>query len=131
MRLVLLVDDLYFRVRLADLAERLGIEVCGPDALPEDDRPVLAVVDLAGPADRWARAVEELKGRLGPRLTVLGFGPHRDVGLFRQARAAGFDHVWARSKLVTDLPAFLERLLKGAPADAHLGDDPAGPDGDL
>ncbi|MER3397168.1 MAG: hypothetical protein C4315_08265 [Chloroflexota bacterium] len=130
MRLVLLVDDLYFRVRLADLAERLGIEVCDPDAVP-DDRPVLAVVDLAGPSGRWARAVKELKARLGPKLTVLGFGPHRDVSLFRQARTAGFDHVWARSKLVTDLPAFLEKLLREAPADADLRDDPSGPDGNF
>jgi hypothetical protein len=131
LRLVLLVDDLYFRVRLTDLAERLGLEVCGPEAVSDDGRPVLVLVDLAGPKARWAQAVKALKARLGPRVTVLGFGPHRDVGLFRAAWAAGFDHVWARSKLVTDLPAFLEKLVKEAPADADIGDDPSGPDGNL
>ncbi len=131
MRLVLLVDDLYFRVRLTDLAERLGLEVCDPNGVPDDGRPVLAVVDLAGPSARWAEAVKTLKARLESRVTVLGFGPHRDVGLFRAARAAGFDQVWARSKLVADLPAFLEKLLKEASADAGIGDDPSGPDGNL
>jgi hypothetical protein len=131
-RLVLFVDDLYFRVRLTDLAERLGLEVSDPAAIPDDGGPVLAVVDLAGKAELWSRAVADLKARLGPRLTVLGFGPHRDVGLFQQARATGFDHVWAKSKLVSDLPDFLNRLAKRRdPADANFRDDPSGPDGDL
>jgi len=131
LRLVLFVDDLYFRVRLVDLAERLGLEVSDPAAIADDGGPVLAVVDLAGRAEAWSRAVADLKARLGLRLTVLGFGPHRDVGLFRQARAAGFDHVWAKSRLVSDLPDFLNRLAGRRDADADFRDDPSGPDGDL
>ncbi len=131
MRLVPLVNDLYFRVRLTDLADRLGLQVCDPGAVPDDGEPVVAVVDLAR-WDGWAEAVADLKARFGPRLTVLAFGPHRDAGLLRQARAAGCDYVWAKSKLVTDLPEFLARFVERRNrADAGFRDDPPGPDSNL
>lgn len=131
MRLVLLVDDLYFRVRLTDLADRLGLRVCDPGAVADDGEAVVAVVDLAR-WDGWAGVVADLRARLGSRLTVLGFGPHRDVGLFRRARAGGCDYVWAKSKLVADLPEFLARFAERRNrADAGFGDDPPGPDGNL
>jgi hypothetical protein len=40
---------------------------------------------------------------LEPRVNVIGFGSHVDVGTLKAARAAGCDHVLPRSQFVADL----------------------------
>jgi hypothetical protein len=74
-----------------------------PDALPDDPFDLL-LVDWSGRADGWA---SRLGARRDARIVV--FGPHTDLEAHAAARAAGLGPMWARSKLVAELP----RLLAG------------------
>ncbi len=47
------------------------------------------------------------------RASVIGFYPHVDAALRREALRAGIEHVYARSRFMRELPAILEERLKG------------------
>ncbi len=74
--------------------------------------PVLGLIDLATPGD-WAAAIARCK--LLPHtahMPIIAFGSHVDVETLKAARKAGADHAWARSKLMEELVAVVDRYLQ-------------------
>lgn len=114
---VCLAADLFLATQLQDV-----IVAQGGDAVlmetPETfvdaiDRyfPVLALVDLQTPGD-WALAITRCKMRPQSRqIPLYAFGRHEDVVTLQAARAAGADHVWARSKLMAELGSVVQQHL--------------------
>jgi DNA-binding NarL/FixJ family response regulator len=109
-RVVALMDDLFFQMKLAETAKHLGVEVkvaTTADALMPllDSPPKLLIVDLNSRSQPIA-AIERLRAaKNGVR--VLGFLSHVQTDLAAQARAAGCDEVMARSAFTQNLAAIL------------------------
>lgn len=115
--IVCLVADLFFRTRLEDVIRTQGglpVMVETPHELVsavDQYFPALVLVDLATPGD-WAAAIARCKLRPDTgQIPVVAFGSHVDVDTLKSARHAGADHAWARSKMMADLPAVVERHL--------------------
>jgi uncharacterized protein len=115
--IVCLVADLFFATRLHDVIQARGgrpILVETPEALVDavdGHFPVLALVDLATPGD-WAMAIRRCKLRPHTSQTpIIAFGSHVDVETLKAARKAGADHAWARSKMMEELVAVVDRHL--------------------
>ena len=112
---VILEPDLFFSVRLEDVVRAAGGE---PVTIDEPDQfvtavartfPVLALLDLKTPGD-WETAVRQCKVKPHTRLVpIYAFGSHVDVETLQRARRAGADHAWARSKMMEELVAVVDR----------------------
>jgi CheY-like chemotaxis protein len=125
-RVIALVDDLFFRARIAETARLTGVEfesvASGNDLLeklrgasggatPQGSTPALILVDLnarAGPLD----ALRDLQAA-GNQIPVIAFLSHVQTELAEQARAAGCTEVMPRSKFTQNLAAILERAKAG------------------
>lgn len=112
-----LESNLFFALRLADAIRTQSgrpVIVETPAAFVDAmDRefPVLALVDLDAPGD-WAAAIARCKLRPHSRQTpIYAFGAHVNVEQLQAARAAGADYAWARSRMMAELPALVERHL--------------------
>ena len=109
-RVVALMDDLFFQMKLAETAKHLGVEVkvaTTADALMPllDSPPKLLIVDLNSRSQPIA-AIERLRAaKKGVR--VVGFLSHVQTDLAAQARAAGCDEVMPRSAFTQNLAAIL------------------------
>ena len=109
-RVVALMDDLFFQMKLAETAKHLGVEVkvaATADALLPllDPAPKLLIVDLNSRSQPIA-AIERLRAaKNGVR--VVGFLSHVQTELAAQARAAGCDEVMPRSAFTQNLAAIL------------------------
>lgn len=114
-RILAVVDDLFFVVKISDAAKRAGL-VCEfvktADAVLEKakaERPLMVIVDLnsrsVNAVDLIAklRAEEDLKG-----LSVIGFVSHVEGELKQRAQDAGA-MVLARSAFSTHLPQLMKR----------------------
>jgi len=112
---VIVEPDLFFSVRLEDVVRAAGGD---PYTVDEADQfveavartfPVLALLDLKTPGD-WEAAVRECKVKPHTRLVpIFAFGSHVDVETLQRARRAGADHAWARSKMMEELVAAVDR----------------------
>jgi DNA-binding NarL/FixJ family response regulator len=109
-RVVALMDDLFFQMKVAETAKQLGVELkvaTNADALMTllESTPKLVIVDLnsrSGPI----QAIERVRaGNNGVR--VVGFLSHVQTELAAQAQAAGCDDVMPRSKFTQNLAAIL------------------------
>ena len=106
MKVAAVVVDLMLYSRIESAARVAGsvlARVDDPSAIPPDAELVL--VDWSARDVSWAaplRAVREAGAR------VILFGPHTDLDAHAAARPAGLGPMWARSKLVADLPSLLE-----------------------
>jgi len=109
-RVVALMDDLFFQMKMAETAKQLGVELkvaANGDALMGllESATKLVVVDLnsrGGPI----QAIEKL--RLARKdLRVVGFLSHVQRELGAQAQAAGCDEVMPRSSFTQNLAAIL------------------------
>ena len=78
-RVLLLTQDLFFRSKLAAVAQAAGARVTRDEAACD-----LAVIELGTPRD--AARIRALMGRSVP---VLAFGSHVDAEVLRAAREAG------------------------------------------
>jgi DNA-binding NarL/FixJ family response regulator len=109
-RVVALMDDLFFQMKLAETAKHLGVEVkvaATADALLPllDSPPKLLIVDLNSRSQPIA-VIERLRAaKNGVR--VVGFLSHVQTDLAAQARAAGCDEVMPRSAFTQNLAAIL------------------------
>ena len=111
-RVVALMDDLFFQMKVAETAKQLGMElkVAGTaDSLMQlvemEPVPRLAIVDLNARGGAIA-AIERVRaGKSGIR--VVGFLSHVQTELAAQARAAGCDEVMPRSSFTQNLAAIL------------------------
>lgn len=114
---VILETDLFFSIRLQDVVRAQGgtpILVETPEAFVVNlDRyfPRLALLDLQTPGD-WATAIQRSKVRPHTRsIPIIAFGSHVEVDVLKRARQAGADHVWARSKMMSELANVVSRHL--------------------
>jgi CheY-like chemotaxis protein len=109
-RVVALMDDLFFQMKLAETAKHLGVEVkvaTNGDALMSLLEPVpkLLIVDLNARCQP-IQAIERVRaGKNG--LRVVAFLSHVQTELAAQARAAGCDEVMPRSSFTHNLATLL------------------------
>jgi hypothetical protein len=109
---VLVTRDLLLGSRIADAAERAGRELLridDPFGLPAASAVDLVLVDWAARREGWGERLSswcaEAPQMEGPRLVL--YGPHTDLEAHAAARAAGLGPMWARSKLVAELPTLV------------------------
>lgn len=112
-RVVALIDDLFFQMKLAETAKQLGLELkvaSNPEALLGllESQPKLVIVDLNARNHPLA-AIEKLR-QTNQQIRVIGFLSHVQQDLALQAQAAGCDEVLARSSFTQNLPALLSAV---------------------
>jgi len=109
-RIVALMDDLFFQMKLAETAKQLGLEVkvaANGDALMGlmESAPKLVIVDLNA-RSQPLQAIEKLR-QSRKDVRVVGFLSHLQKELATQAQAAGCDEVLPRSIFTQNLAAIL------------------------
>jgi DNA-binding NarL/FixJ family response regulator len=109
-RVVALMDDLFFQMKLAETAKQLGVEVkvaTNSEALMGlmASAPKLVIVDLNA-RSQPLQAIEKLR-QTRKDVRVVGFLSHVQTELAAQAQAAGCDEVLPRSSFTENLAAIL------------------------
>jgi DNA-binding NarL/FixJ family response regulator len=109
-RVVALMDDLFFQMKLAETAKQLGVEVkvaTNGEALMGllANEAKLVIVDLNARSQPLA-AIEKLR-QAHKDVRVVGFLSHVQRELAAQAQAAGCDEVLPRSSVTQNLAAIL------------------------
>ena len=108
------VEDLLFRSKISETAERVGVEAAFPrnpekllDALRASP-PDLLVVDLNSARFKPLELLRAVKSDAALRgVRTVGFLSHVQADLALAAREAGCDRVMARSAFVENLPRVL------------------------
>lgn len=111
-RVVALMDDLFFQMKVAETAKHLGVEfkvATNPDALQALLGPPtrLLIVDLNARSQPVA-TIERIRATQ-KELPVVAFLSHVQTELAAQARAAGCTDVMPRSAFTQNLAAILAR----------------------
>ena len=104
-RVAAVVADLMLFSRIEAAVTTAGASlrrVDSPRDLPDDEAFDLVLVDWSARQPEWANA---LRGSTASR--VILFGPHTDLEAHAAAREAGLGPMWARSKLVAELPSLV------------------------
>jgi len=109
-RVVALMDDLFFQMKLAETAKQLGVEVkvaANGEALMGlmESAPKLVIVDLNA-RSQPIQTIEKLR-QTRKDIRVVGFLSHVQRELAAQAQAAGCDEVLPRSTFTQNLAAIL------------------------
>jgi DNA-binding NarL/FixJ family response regulator len=109
-KVVALMDDLFFQMKLAETAKQLGVEVkvaANGDALMKllESGPKLVIVDLNA-RSHPIQTIERLR-LVWRDVRVVGFLSHVQTGLAAQAQAAGCDEVLPRSSFTQNLSTIL------------------------
>jgi CheY-like chemotaxis protein len=109
-RVIALMDDLFFQMKLAETAKQLGVEVkvaTNGEALMKlmESAPKLVIVDLNARSQPLL-AIEKLR-QVRKDIRVVGFLSHVQTELAAQAQAAGCDEVLPRSSFTQNLAAIL------------------------
>jgi CheY-like chemotaxis protein len=109
-RVVALMDDLFFQMKLAETAKQLGVEVkvaTNGDAFLGlmASEPKLVIVDLNA-RSQPLQAIEKLR-QTRKDVRVVGFLSHVQTELAAQAQAAGCNEVLPRSSFTQNLAAIL------------------------
>ena len=109
-RVVALMDDLFFQMKLAETAKQLGVEVkvaTNGEALMGlmESAPKLVIVDLNA-RNQPLQAIEKLR-QTRKDIRVVAFLSHVQTELAAQARAVGCDEVMPRSSFTRNLAAIL------------------------
>jgi len=110
-RVVALVDDLFFQMKLAETARQLGVEVKvagNGEALLGLLEPAskLVIVDLNS-RSQPLQAVAKVRQQAGKNVRVVAFLSHVQTQLAAEAQAAGCDEVLPRSSFSQNLAAIL------------------------
>ena len=111
-RVLGVLDDLLFTVKIADAAKRNGLQTqfvkTEIDALAAAaERPMLVILDLNANSVDPIGLIAKLK-ELG-KIPVIAFVSHVQGELKQRAHEAGADMVMARSAFSTNLPQILKR----------------------
>ena len=109
-RVVALMDDLFFQMKLAETAKQLGVELkvaTNGDALMGlmESNPKLVVVDLNA-GSHPIQTIEMLR-LVRKDVRVVGFLSHVQVDLAARAQKAGCDEVMPRSAFTQNLASIL------------------------
>ncbi|HEX5396694.1 MAG TPA: hypothetical protein VFX74_06330 [Candidatus Limnocylindria bacterium] len=110
MRVVALVGDLIIASRILEAARQAGAEVDRidhPSELPSNEVVDLLLVDWADRGPDWGQLLVTWRNARSSHPRVVLFGPHTDLAAHAAAREAGLGPMWARSKLVAQLPSLL------------------------
>lgn len=105
------ISDLMLFSRIEAAAAVSGAALMRADApvdLPTESPADLVLVDWSARAPGWADALHAWRTS-APSARMILFGPHTDLQAHAAARDAGLGPMWARSKLVADLPDLLRR----------------------
>jgi hypothetical protein len=109
MRVAAVITDLMTYSRIEAAAAAAGgsaVRVDSPAQLPRATELDLVVVDWADRQDGWAESLAAWHSTEAAARLIL-FGPHVDLDAHADAKAAGLGPMWARSRLVRELPALL------------------------
>ena len=109
-RVVALMEDLFFQMKLVETAKQLGVEVkvaTNGEALLGlmESAPKLVIVDLNSHSQPL-QAIAKLRQTRGD-IRVVGFLSHVQRELAEQAQAAGCNEVLPRSSFTQNLAAIL------------------------
>lgn len=108
MRVAAVIGDLMLYSRIDAAATAAGaslLRVNDPGELPVDEPFDLILVDWSLREDSWSYALRS-RADVGSRVVL--FGRHADLEAHAASRAAGLGPMWARSKLVAELPDLLD-----------------------
>lgn len=114
-KILAVVDDLMFTVKINDLAKRAGLTAefvkSEVDAvLKAKEQPALIILDLNGHSVDPLPLILKLKGDEETRaISLIGYVSHVQGELKQAAQEAGCDMVLARSAFSTNLPMILKR----------------------
>jgi CheY-like chemotaxis protein len=114
--IVAAVEDLFFVVKINDLAKRSGFQIefiKGQDAIVDRvaaEPPALLIVDLNNAGIEAVDLIARVKAMPEAKSTsVIGFVSHIEAELKQRAQEAGANMVLARSAFSTNLPQILKR----------------------
>ena len=116
-RVLALVPDLLTAMRIESGVQRLGgffDSRDDPDSFLREiatGKPELALVDLSYPSLDLNESVSVC---LRAGVPLIAFGPHVDTVRLRQAREAGVDFGFPRSRLMGDVAGTMREVLAGA-----------------
>ncbi len=114
-KILAVVDDLFFTVKIADAAKRTGLEVSfvksEKDAIEKaKEKPLLIIMDLNSSAVAPIKLISKLKGTAElKQISLIGFLSHVQGELKQKAHEAGADMVMARSAFSQNLQQILKR----------------------
>jgi PleD family two-component response regulator len=114
-RVLAVVSDLFFSVKLTDAAKRSGLALefvkDSNEVLDKaKSKPSLIIFDLNFDAVDPLKLIAELKGSGDTRgISLIGYLSHVQGKLKQQAQEAGCDMVIARSTLSQNLPQIFKR----------------------
>jgi CheY-like chemotaxis protein len=116
-KVLAVVDDLFFASKIRGTAEALDVPVGFPRALEsliqsaKTEPPALIICDLNATRIDPITLSERLKADDGLRsVPLIGFFSHVDTELQRRAIEAGFDRVMPRSAFTSKLPQIIQDL---------------------
>ena len=115
-KILAVVDDLLFTVKINDAAKRAGLNVefvkSEQDVLEKvtEERPLLIILDLNNTSVEPLRLIAKLKGDGDlKQISLIGYLSHVQGELKQKAQEAGANIVMARSAFSQNLPQILKR----------------------
>ena len=114
------LEDLLFTVKISDIAKRTGLGVefakTETDVLEKaKEQPLLIILDLNSHAVDPIRLIKTLKAsEFTRKISLIGYVSHVHGELKQQAHDAGCDMVMARSAFSQNLPLILKRHASAA-----------------
>lgn len=114
-RILAVVEDMFFTVKINESAKRAGMPIefvkSETDALARAaNQPVLIIIDLNCARIEPLNLISSLKSNQETKdINVIGYLSHVQGELKQQAQGAGCDMVMARSAFSQNLPQILKR----------------------
>src|ERR1700723_4234585 len=115
-KILAVVDDLLFTVKISDAAKRAGLEVefvkSERDVIEKatSEKPLLIILDLNFSAVQPLKLISKMKSNGDMKqISVIGYLSHVQGELKQQAQEAGANIVMARSAFSQNLPQILKR----------------------
>jgi PleD family two-component response regulator len=115
-KILAVVDDLLFTVKINDAAKRIGLDVeflkSEKDVLDKalQEKPLLVILDLNANSVQPVSVIEKLKGSAELKgISIIGFVSHVQGELKQKAQDAGANMVMARSAFSQNLQQILRR----------------------
>src|SRR5450755_650435 len=115
-KILAVVDDLLFTVKIADAAKRAGVDVeflkSEHDVLEKavNESPLLIIIDLNNNSVQPLELITKLKSKEElKRISLIGYLSHVQGELKQQAQEAGANIVMARSAFSQNLQQILKR----------------------
>jgi PleD family two-component response regulator len=115
-KILAVVEDLLFTVKIADAVKRAGLEVefvkSERDVIEKatSEKPLLIILDLNFSAVQPLKLITKLKGNSEiKQISLIGYLSHVQGELKQQAQEAGANIVMARSAFSQNLPQILKR----------------------